>query len=200
MMFDQNLLDDIFQGEKSICFFIHHEKYYWVIDHKYNFSLDAEKDYRAYLSKGYITQEQYLKACKEFRFGILKLTSDNFLQYIENIRKSVFTCSDLEGIFEAGTSFSFHDLLMRVEFYYSFSRSLDSIDFNNAEIIASRLPLFYINFDKKIYMHMDSGRSHESLSYPEWLSMCSDFCYLIPDKERYWTKNGDYWKFRFLSS
>jgi hypothetical protein len=86
-----------FKAKKAFVF-IHHEKYYWVIDHKYNFSLDAEKDYRAYLSKGYITQEQYLKACNEFRFGILKLTSDNFLQYIENIRTNVFTCSDLEGI------------------------------------------------------------------------------------------------------
>ncbi|MFO6218042.1 hypothetical protein ACLBVF_35835, partial [Pseudomonas aeruginosa] len=53
----------------------------------------------------------------------------------------------------------------------------------------------------KIYMHMDCNRAHEELAYSDWLAKCSDFCHLVPDRERYWVLEGmDYWKYRFLQS
>ena len=58
MNLNKEVLDGLWSGEKSICFFVSGAKCYWVLDYKYNFSLDAEKDYRAYLDKGHITQAQ----------------------------------------------------------------------------------------------------------------------------------------------
>ena len=55
MNLNKEVLDGLWSGEKSICFFVSGAKCYWVLDYKYNFSLDAEKDYRAYLDKGHIT-------------------------------------------------------------------------------------------------------------------------------------------------
>ncbi|AZD00801.1 hypothetical protein V4Y05_08880 [Pseudomonas chlororaphis subsp. chlororaphis] len=200
MNFDQALLDDMWNGEKSICFFVNKGKCYWVLDYKYNFSLDAERDYRGYLSKGYITQDQYVQACKGFRGGVLKLTSDNFLQYISGIRECVFVSEDFKGIFDVDGKCNAGKLLRRVEEYYLSGVELDADEFSFAGRLASRLPMFYINFDRKIYMHMDFGRFHEDLAYPDWLSKCSDFSFLIPDIERYWVQGGDYWKLRFVQA
>ena len=59
--------------------------------------------------------------------------------------------------------------------------------------------ILYINFDREIYMHMDFGRLHEELSYPDWISQCADFSFLIPDKERYWSVGGnDFWKLKYI--
>ncbi|PPT93799.1 hypothetical protein XarjCFBP8253_21675, partial [Xanthomonas arboricola pv. juglandis] len=52
MKLNRSIFDDLYSGEKAICFFVHHGKCYWVLDHKYNFSLDAERDYKAHLDKG----------------------------------------------------------------------------------------------------------------------------------------------------
>ena len=72
----------------------------------------------------------------------------------------------------------------------------ESSDFEKINQIASRLPLFYINFDTKVYLHMDWDRSHEDYVYEEWFAKALDFGYLIPDSECYWKINGrDFWKF-----
>ncbi|MFO6069960.1 hypothetical protein ACLBT0_33505, partial [Pseudomonas aeruginosa] len=56
-------------------------------------------------------------------------------------------------------------------------------------------------FDPKIYRNMYCNRAHEELAYSDWLAKCSDFCHLVPDRERYWVLEGmDYWKYRFLQS
>lgn len=84
MTLNQSVFDDLWNGEKSVCFFVHSGRCFWAVDEKYNFCLDAEKDYRAYLEGGDITQEQYDLACKEFRGGILRMTADNFPQYLQS--------------------------------------------------------------------------------------------------------------------
>jgi hypothetical protein len=83
--------------------------------------------------------------------------------------------------------------------YYLTGEALSMADFKRANVISSRFPKFYINFDRKKYMHLDYGRAHEDLAYSDWISECADFSFLIPDNERYWVKAGnDYWKLRFL--
>lgn len=67
MIFNELLSEELWNGEKGVCFLVCKGVCYWVLDYKYNFSLDAEKDYSAYLKRGHITQEQYEQACKEFR-------------------------------------------------------------------------------------------------------------------------------------
>lgn len=199
MIFNQDFLDGLLSGEKSVCLFVFLKRCFWVVDDRYNFCLDAEKDYRAYLDKGYITNEQFLLACKEFRGGVLKLTADSFPQYLELVADKVFSSGDLTSLIVGDDSGEVTELLDKVEAYYLSGEKLSASDFAAANALSARLPKFYINFDRKIYMHMDFGRFHEELSYPDWVSKCADFNFLVPDKERYWLFRGsDYWKFRFL--
>ncbi|NWB94901.1 hypothetical protein HX870_10355 [Pseudomonas gingeri] len=200
MSFNELLFGELLAGEKAICFFVNHGRCYWVLDYKYNFSLDAEKDYRGYLEKGHITREQYALACREFRGGILRLTSDNFPQYMAGEGRDVFECEELEDFFDMGVSGEIASLLGRVEEYYLSGAELNSEDFSFAGVVASRLPMFYVNFDRKIYKHLDFGRSHEELVYSDWVAKYSDFNFLIPDRERYWARGGDYWKLRFIQT
>lgn len=194
MKVNQTVFDDLWNGERSVCFFVHSGRCYWVIDEKYNFSLDAEKDYRAYLEDGDITQEQYEQSCKSFRGGILKMTSENFPQYLDNSSEKILTSSDLKNFIEAD-----YEVFEKTEHYFLTGEGLSPALFKKANIIHSRFPKFYINFDRKIFMHMDDVRVHESLAYSDWTAECFDFSFLIPARERYWIVAGnDYWKLRFI--
>lgn len=198
MNFDPALLEDLLSGEKSICFFVSEGHCYWALDYRYNFALDAEKDYLGYLAKGHITGFQFEQACKDFRGGILKLTSGNFMRYLTNVCEGVFSSNELKTILHAEGESGSQGLLKRVEKFYLSGEKLNADELNFSARLVSRLPTFYVNFDRDIYMHLDSGRFHEDLAYPGWFSRCSDFSFLIPDKERYWALNGDYWKLRFI--
>ncbi|QWA30095.1 hypothetical protein [Pseudomonas sp. RC3H12] len=198
MKLSQALFGELWDGEKSICIFVHLGRCFWVVDYKYNFCLDAEKDYRAYLDKGYITKEQYFLACNEFRGGLLKLTSDNFLQYIGGDGREILSQENLKSILMMGLDLE-GDLYEKIEQYYLSGAELNVNYFKAANAVASRLPMFYVNFDREIYLHMDNGRAHEDSAYPGWFAKCADFGYLIPDREKYWVLEfKDYWKFRFL--
>lgn len=199
MIFNQALLEDLLSGEKSVCLFVFLGRCFWVLDERYNFCLDAEKDYRAYLDKGHITQEQFVLACKEFRGGVLKLTVDNFPQYLKSKVDRVFSSEVLAGLVFGDNASEHFKLLEKIERYYLTGENLSVIDFELVSAISARLPKFYIDFDRKIYMHMDFGRFHEELSYPGWVSQCAGFNFLVPDKEKYWFFGGnDYWKLKFL--
>ncbi|WP_236190338.1 hypothetical protein [Pseudomonas paraglycinae] len=194
MILNQAVCDDLWEGEKSIGFFVCCGSCFWVVDEKYNFCLDAEKDYRAYLESGDITQEQYELACKNFRGGVLRLTAENFPQYLKASEGKVLSPLELDALFEPDGK-----LFERIEQHYLSGEALSVDEFKLANIFVSRLPKFYVNFDRKIYMHMDYGRCHEESAYPGWIAQCVDFNFLIPDRERYWVKEGsDYWKLRFL--
>ena len=196
----QLLVDDLWGGEKSVCFFVHSGECFWVVDDKFNFSLDAEKDYQAYLTKGYITNEQYVLACESFRDGVLKLTAENFLKYLEGEGRRVLSRQDIRELFMCGLDLN-GALHGEVEDYYLSGVGLSDKSLRCANAAASRLPRFYVNFDRKIYIHMDYGRAHEDLAYPDWFAKCSDFCHLVPDSEKYWVlEDMDCWKYRFLQS
>ncbi|PTB71050.1 hypothetical protein M440DRAFT_23557 [Trichoderma longibrachiatum ATCC 18648] len=51
---------------------------------------------------------------------------------------------------------------------------------------------------RKIFAHMEYGRSHEGLAYDDWSASYMDFCHLIPDENRYWAIGRDYWKYRYI--
>lgn len=195
---DESCLTDLFIHEKSLCFFVHQGRCYWVLDHTYNFDLDAEKDYSAYLEKGDITPEQYTRSCEAFRNGVLQLTADTFMQYLNDPQGTAIVCERLEHFFMPSTTSDPKALLARVEAHYLSGVALSREDFCLANVLASRLPLFYINFDREIFLHMNQDRFHESLAHPGWLAKCADFNYLIPDTHRYWARGVDYWKLRFV--
>lgn len=194
MKVNQAIFDELWSGDKNICFFVCEGKSFWIVDEKYNFTLDAEKDYRAYLNAGSITLEQYELACKEFRGGILKMTADNFPQYLHDSNGRILSSHDLRDFIGADA-----DFFESVERYYLTGEGLTPDMYKRANVIGSRLPSFYINFDRKIFMHMDDVRVHEDQVEPGWTAANADFSFLIPTSERYWVVAGyDYWKLRFL--
>jgi len=188
--------DRLWSGELCIGFIVHMGKIRWLIDVKDNFSLNAEIDYRAYLEKKIISESQYEAACRAFRGGILNLTSDNFLEYLGPRIGHVYSKPDLMGFMFRGT----HDpvsILDKVESSLVTGGGLADSESRRAQIMASRLPLFYINFDRKMYMYLEKNRFHEKSAGVEWFAQYGDFLALIPDSERYWIFGGrDYWKCR----
>lgn len=192
------LVDDLWNGERSVCLFVHKGRCYWVADNKSSFLLDGEREYKGYLEKGYISRAQYNSACSEFRGGALKLTADNFMRYLLVGEPEVLSRREFEDVLLFGLD-SIDVLYRKVENYYLSGVELEAFDARIASSLVSRLPMFYVNFDRRIYIHMDYGRMHEDSAYSGWSSGSSDFCYLIPSSERYWFLNGmDFWKFRFL--
>ncbi|GLS24771.1 hypothetical protein [Marinibactrum halimedae] len=196
MIFDDQLSEDLWNGEKSIGLFIHKRKFYWVIDYKYNFSLDADKEYSAYLSKGRITRNQYIAACKEFRAGILVLTENNFQDYLNIETTNLVSKEDLKEYFHSSVLIENCERLFRhVENTLLFDDEIPSRDFKLINEILSKLPLFCINFDRKIFLHRDWDRCHESLVSDGWKGYSEDFLWCVPSSEVYWEVEGfDFWK------
>lgn len=192
-------IQQMLNEEVGICFFVHRSVFYWVIDDRANFSLDAEKDYRAYLDKGHITESQYDAACREFRGGILKLDESNFLEYLSSAGGGNAT-DEMVMMFKTndGDVGNLLELHARVERFNLTGSGLLKGDFMAASRLASRLPDFYVNFDRKIFLHMESDRFHENLAYPDWEAGYGDFCHLVPDEARYWSGRADFWKVRFI--
>ncbi|MEI4524159.1 hypothetical protein [Pseudomonas sp. CCNWLW23] len=194
MTIDQDVFDDLWDGEKSIGFFVQSAQCYWIVDKKCNFTLDVDKSLRASLSNGTITQEQYERSCLKFRNGILKMTSESFPSYLHGPSVKILSSSELQRFIGAKPN-----VFEKIENYYLTGEGLDSELFKNANVIRSRLPLFYVNFDRKIFMHMDDGRFHEEYVHSDWIAESGDFSYLIPSREKYWVDAGkDFWKVRFL--
>ena len=200
MSFDIQLDSDLWNGERCIGMFIHRKETYWIIDHKYNFTLDAEADYRAYLNKGHINEEQYKIACKEFRGGILKLSDDNFLEYLKLDSVISVNSDELKNYFISTFSNEKNkELYQEVENHLVYGSQLTEDSFRSANQLSSKLPLFYINFDKKMYLHMDWDRCHEDLAPENWHSKASDFSHFILDSDAYWRiDNHNYWRFKYL--
>lgn len=194
----EQLINELWSGEMSVGVFVHSGTFYWMIDHAYNFTLDAERDYRAYLKKGDITAEQYDSACKAFRQGFLTLTKENFRDYLLAAGESLVSRGVLEKLLYTAAHTEIGDLVMAAERHFVTGEPLGNDTFRIANEAASTLPLFYVNFDRKIFMHMDVDRSHEDLAHTDWFAKFGDFSFLIPDSERYWTSKGDAWKLRFV--
>ncbi|ASS59229.1 hypothetical protein DB728_05405 [Rhizobium leguminosarum bv. viciae USDA 2370] len=59
----------------------------------------------------------------------------------------------------------------------------------------SKRPKFYINYDRKIFMHMVHGRSYEAVVLDGWWGAEGDFEHMIPTYHRYWVRSTseDFW-------
>ena len=202
--FKSELLNAIFQYTQCISIFVYKKKIYYLIDYKENFELNAKISFDIYLREGIITKEQYNYDYKNYRNGIWQLTKDNFESYLQSDSVIVLKKDELkELMFQGFTSAEAVRLYSVVENKLSYndpiSDSGPQSDFLKINQISSRLPLFYINFDTEVYLHMDWDRCHEDYVYDGWFSKAMDFGYLIPDEFCYWKTEGrDYWKFSQL--
>lgn len=201
---DDRLLEDMFSYKKCISIFVFNEKLYFVLDMKENFLLNMKLDLDIELKKGNLSLDDYKDnlSSNYYRNGIWQLTKHNFLEYIKS--KIVTICS-IENLREM-LFCKFHReecirLYSVVEGQLSYAIPISDLgsnsDFYKINKIASRLPLFYINFDTNTYLHMDWEHCHEDYAYDDWFSKAKDFGYLIPDEFCYWKIEGrDYWKFK----
>ncbi|MGV2880328.1 hypothetical protein D9O29_23035 [Pantoea vagans] len=190
----QNLLKEIFNGNKDIAIFVVDGVHYYILDNKENFCIDVKPEYKAYIAKGWMKESLYDEAVSSFRNGVSVLSKDSFKDYITRNDVAIYTVDWMKSFFISGRNngqlVSFYDY---VERFLSTSTDPVSVEWDSWRM---RLPKFYINFDKKIYRHTDWDRSHEASVPSDWNAQAnSDFGLLVPDKEQYWLINGmNFWK------
>lgn len=201
---DSSLRDFILSREKGIAFFVFEGAYYWLIDWREHFNLNQMKNIDAHCANSHImsylpkgtTVDQYKKQLLEdYRSGITTLTPELFPKYRDEGGGEVVSTE-----------------LLRLEFfkedcgqYRQLSELMEaSLSFNSAipeELILLRarlsylLPKFYINFDRKIFMHMVRGRTYEAVVLDGWWGAECDFEHMIPVAYRYWVRDKmeDFW-------
>ncbi len=205
-LYIDELVYSLFKYRKAISIFIINKAISFVIDNRENSILNMQLDLDLDFKNGNITLEQYqdeMNSCY-YRNGIWQLTKDNFKNYLRSDSVVVLEKDELKALMLQGfTSDEAVRLYSVVENKLSYnepiSNSGQQSDFLKINQISSRLPLFYINFDTEVYLHMDWDRCHEGYVYDGWFSKAMDFGYLIPDELCYWKIEGrDYWKFRQL--
>ena len=203
LQFDINM-HTFFKYRKSISTFVNNRKLYFILDFQQNSILNMKLNLDYDLEQGDITLEEYQNSlnAQYYRGGIWQLTKDNFEQYLELDSVIILEQDELKELLFHGFSDEETARLYTVienHLCYEEPLSEQQDDFFKANQIASRLPLFYVNFDTEVYMHMDWDRCHEEYAYDGWFSKAKDFGYLIPDEFSYWKIDGrDYWKFRQL--
>ena len=194
-------LDEIFENTICIAVFIYNKRLYFILDDRENFELDLKITFDMYLQRNLISKEDYYGAYRKNRNGIWQLKKDNFEQYLETEGLIHLSKAELEELlfygFEQAEIERLYNLVENNLAHNQCTPNFgESSEFEKINQIASRLPLFYINFDTKVYLHMDWDRSHEDYVYEGWFAKALDFGYLIPDSECYWKINGrDFWKF-----
>ena len=186
----------LFKYQKSISIFVKDKKLYFILDFREHSILNMKLDLDSDLKQGNLTLEEYQNElnARYYRGGIWQLTKDNFEQYLELDSVVILEQDKLRELL-------FHGFYTVIENHLCYEEPLSEQqdDFFKANQIASRLPLFYVNFDTEVYMHMDWDRCHEEYAYEGWFAKAKDFGYLIPDEFSYWKIDGrDYWKFRQL--
>lgn len=190
----QILLEAIFNGEKDIAIFVSDGKHYYIIDSKDNFCIDVRPEYKSYISKGWLEESLYDQAVNSFRNGIPVLEKSNIDDYITKNNVSVHTSDWMRSFFISGKDDDeLHQFYSYIEYFLSSSTEPVSAAWDSWRM---RLPKFYINFDKKIYRHIDWDRNHEELVPTEWSAQANNnFGLLVPDKDQYWLVNGmNFWK------
>ena len=203
LQFDINM-HTFFKYRKSISTFVNNRKLYFILDFQQNSILNMKLNLDYDLEQGDITLEEYQNSlnAQYYRGGIWQLTKDNFEQYLELDSVIILEQDELKELLFHGFSDEETARLYTVienHLCYEEPLSEQQDDFFKANQIASRLPLFYVNFDTEVYMHMDWDRCHEEYAYEDWFAKAKDFGYLIPDEFSYWKIDGrDYWKFRQL--
>lgn len=200
-LYSSRSLDSIFQYMECICMFVFNGNHYYVIADKEYYELNLQPIFDNYLKKGIINIEQY-ENYKNYRGGIWQLHKDNFESFLKLDEVLILDKSDLLTLLFYGFDKKEQERLYAVvENHLVFNTDIcqngELSDFKKINQIASRLPLFYINFDTNVYLHMNWDRSHENYAYDDWFAKALDFGYLIPDEFCYWKIDGrDFWKFR----
>lgn len=190
--------------EKCIAFIVHLGEFYWLIDFPDHFTLDqqkninalcAEERYRQFLPVGLTIQQWKEKLQNEFRGGIPTLAADQFVKYRNSELVAVVKTDILRREFFFEDSGQYESLSSAMEGELSFNTPMTEALVELRCRLFSKLPKFYINYDRKIFMHMVRGRFFENALIDGWWGAEGDFEHMIPTSHRYWTRapTEDFW-------
>lgn len=191
MNLETNELNDLdFQelcrGNKCVAFFVYNRNFYWVLDWKENYQLNAEPDFEAYISKGTFSKEKVDQIRESFRSGISQLDEQNFPNYLNLPDTRILSSASMREIFFGKFVSRFEHIAKTMMEFISFGVELSPEQEELRVSVDALLPKFYINFDRKRYFHMDWSRFHDKYCYQGWVTNASDFELLIPHSEKYW--------------
>lgn len=199
-----DFLTRIFQYIDCVSLFVFNKKHYFLISKKEYFILNMKLDLDIELKRKKISISEYNHEINAdyYRNGIWQLQKNNFEDFLKIEEVIILNKYELQSLLFSDFN---HQELQRLygivenklAFNVGISNNGELSDFKKINQISSRLPLFYINFDTNVYLHMDWDRCHEDYVYENWFSKAMDFGYLIPDEFCYWKIDGrDFWKFR----
>jgi hypothetical protein len=154
-----------------------------------------DKSYLRFLPTGKSMKQHKDDIIENYRGGIPTLTAERFLEYLSGNSAKVVTTDLLRD------EFFYEDIGQYSTLSKSMERSISFDDPASEELIQlrmrlfSKLPKFYINYDRKIFMHMVHGRSYESVVLDGWWGAQGDFEHMIPTSHRYWVRDmqEDFW-------
>lgn len=192
----QQLATSIFNGDTDIAIIVSKGEHYFITDNKENFVIDIRPFYDSYLEKGIINISEYNYALTNFRGGASKLDSDNLMLYLSSLDDgNVRSISWMREFFMNG--FDHNDFSVFYDYVENYLMASNTeIEREEWQILESRLPKFYLNLDKKLFLHTDWDRTFEDDLPSDWKGMASSrFWALIPDNLQYWLINGmNFWK------
>lgn len=192
---DQVLRDSILKRENCIGFFVYSGDYFWIIDWEAHFNLDQKKNFDAHLKRGDFKKDQYEKALQSFRDGIPTLSPEYFSKYRDGKSAKVVQTKILSDEFFRDDNGQYIMLENSMQEELSFNTTTPAHLVDLRIQLLSKLPKFYVNFDRKVFMHMVRGRTYEAVVLDGWWGAECDFEHMIPTSYRYWVRScdEDYW-------
>lgn len=198
------LLDKLYENKEYIAFFVYKGHYSWVIDWDENFNLNHQRNIDAlckdnnlmkYLPAGQTISSYKKQITERYREGIPILTQELFPKYRDGNSAKVVTTAQLRELFFDEDNGQYLTLSNMIEQTLSFDTSMTEDMISLRSRLFSKLPKFYINYDRKIFMHMVRERFYEKVVLDGWWGAQGDFEHMIPISHRYWTRNlnEDYW-------
>ena len=201
---DQNLRAGLLKRGDCIGFYVLNGNYSWIIDWEAHFNLDQQKNidamcseqrYRRFMPNNLTPEQWNKKQQDEFRNGLPTLTKELFPQYRDGDLAKVVSTELLHREFFLEDTGQYSDLSREVEAELSFNSPMREELVQLRMRLFSKLPKFYVNYDRKIFMHMVHGRSYESAVLDGWWGAECDFEHMIPTSHRYWVRDidDDFW-------
>lgn len=197
---DHSVSQKILSREERIGFFVFKGSYHWVVDWDEHFNLNYQKNIDAignnkglmqYLPKGKSIEAHKAEVASRYRGGIVTLTEDLFPSYRDGELAKVVTTDMLRDEFFSEDRGQYANLSGAVEAELSFNTLMCEDLIQLRMRLFSKLPKFYINYDRKIFMHMVRGRFYDKVVLDGWWGAEGDFEHMIPTSHRYWARNVD---------
>ncbi len=195
---DGDTRERLLNREDCIGFFVFQGEYHWIVAWEAFFNLDQKKNFDAAIKKYQDNPRllgEYQKSYKEFRSGIVTLTEALFPTYRDGDLAKVVTAEMLRDEFFNEDNGQYAELSGAMEAELSFNTPMldDLVQLRTR--LFWKLPKFYVNYDRKIFMHMVRGRFYDKVVLDGWWGAECDFEHMIPTSHRYWVRDQreDFW-------